>query len=93
MTKSGAVDDTLSEPELKHIFVGTEQKKEKKTLAANKAKTKDINHPKNKKIFNVYAPKFAARNKEKNCAGGYTRVLKLGARRGDAAEMGLIEIL
>jgi len=27
-----AVDDTLSEPELKHIFVGTEQKKEKKLL-------------------------------------------------------------
>ena len=66
---------------------------EKESLAAFKAKTKDINHPLIEKIFNVYAPKFAARNKEKNCAGGYTRVLKLGARRGDAAEMGLIEIL
>ena len=66
---------------------------DKESLAAFKAKTKDINHPLIEKIFNVYAPKFAARNKEKNCAGGYTRVLKLGARRGDAAEMGLIEIL
>ncbi len=39
------------------------------------------------KIFNELAPKY----KEKN--GGYTRIYKLGPRRGDAAEMVILELL
>ena len=39
------------------------------------------------KTFHEIAPKYAERN------GGYTRVLRLGARRGDAAEMAIIELL
>ena len=37
------------------------------------------------KLFNEIAPKFANRN------GGYTRVIKTGFRRGDAAPMAIIE--
>lgn len=39
------------------------------------------------KLFDSIAPRFAERD------GGYTRVLKLGARRGDGAEKALIELV
>jgi large subunit ribosomal protein L17 len=39
------------------------------------------------KLFEEIAARFAER------PGGYTRILKLGARRGDGAEMALIELL
>lgn len=39
------------------------------------------------KLFNDIAPKYAERN------GGYTRVVKIGPRRGDAAEMAILELV
>ncbi len=40
-----------------------------------------------KKLFEEIAPKYEGRN------GGYTRILKLGARRGDGAETVIIELI
>jgi len=40
-----------------------------------------------RKLFDDIAPRYANRN------GGYTRVLKLGQRLGDAAEIVLLELV
>lgn len=40
-----------------------------------------------KKLFDEIAPKYKERN------GGYTRVTRVGARRGDAAEVAVIELV
>ena len=39
------------------------------------------------KLFKEIGPKYADRN------GGYTRVVRIGPRRGDAAEMAIIELI
>jgi large subunit ribosomal protein L17 len=40
-----------------------------------------------KKLFDDIAPKYADRK------GGYTRIIKTGPRRGDAAEMAIIQLI
>mgnify|MGYP003302685147 FL=1 len=39
------------------------------------------------KLFKEIGPKYAERN------GGYTRIVKIGPRRGDAAEMAIVQLV
>ena len=40
------------------------------------------------KLFNEIAPKYAGKN-----VGGYTRIVKAGPRRGDAAEVAILQLI
>lgn len=57
----------------------------KKINKVKDSKGKNIDLP--AKLFNEIAPKYSDR------VGGYTRIVKLGKRRGDSAEIVLLELL
>ena len=58
-----------------------------------KARTADVQHPLMDKLFNEIAPKYAARKEELGQGGGYMRIYLLGERRGDGAEVAIIELV
>ena len=76
-----------------YLYDLQEEKKADENKAEYKERTKDNKHPVVEKIFREYGPKYRARNEEKKCSGGYTRIYKLGARRGDGAERVIIELI
>jgi len=60
----------------------------KDTLHARRLCAQDVHDPEAlKKLFSVLGPLYAQR------PGGYTRVLKLGVRRGDGAEEAIVELV
>ncbi|MVB12607.1 50S ribosomal protein L17 [Caprobacter fermentans] len=67
----------------KMITIAKEDTLANKRLVNGFVTKEDVTH----KLFAEIAPKYAERN------GGYTRITKIGPRRGDAAEMAIIELL
>ena len=76
-----------------YVYDLQEQRKPKESITAYKARVEGINHPIVEKIFNVYAQKYAERAKQVGQGGGYTRISKLGLRRGDASQMAIAELI
>jgi len=70
-----------------------EQRRKGEKLVDFQVRTQGIKMPLVEKIFDEIAPKYAARAKELGQKGGYTRVLKTDIRRGDNAQMALVELV
>ncbi|MFW6318564.1 MAG: 50S ribosomal protein L17 [Bacillota bacterium] len=73
----------------KMITLGKKNTVSSRRQAAETVRLLDTDDNKNalQKLFDDLAPRFKDRN------GGYTRIMKLGPRRGDATEMAIIEFV
>ena len=89
LLENGSIETTLTRA--KEVRCMTEKMitlGKKNTLASRRAALAYITKEDVvKKLFDVIAPEYADRS------GGYTRIYKLGPRRGDGAEMALIKLV
>ena len=71
------------------ITLGKKNTLASRRQAAQTVRFLDTNEDKNalQKLFDDIAPRYAERQ------GGYTRIYKVGPRRGDATEMAIIELV
>ena len=89
-TNNGKIKTTLARakelrPKIEKVIT---RAKKNDTVAGRREVYKVISsHKLVKKIFEEIAPKFMERN------GGYSRIYKLGKRKGDAAEMAMLTLL
>ncbi len=70
-----------------------EIKADGESKSAFKERTKDVRHPLIEKIFREHAVFYADRAQKLGQRGGYTRIIRLGQRRGDGAEMAKLELV
>lgn len=75
------------------LYDKKEEKGLKETKSAYKARTAQIQHPLIERLFDDLAPKYAKRAEELGTSGGYTRVIKTALRRGDNAQMAIVELV
>ena len=75
------------------LYDRQEQRAKGEKKSAFVARTESIKNPLIEKMFDEIAPKYAERAKEVGKGGGYTRVLKTTVRRGDNAQLAIVELI
>jgi large subunit ribosomal protein L17 len=78
---------------MQYLYEIPEAKQDKESKYEYKQRTKEVKHPVVEKLFREIAPKYAQRAKDLGQGGGYTRIIKMGPRRGDAAEVVILELV
>ena len=68
-------------------------REEDETRKEYNARSRENKHPVVEKMFREIGPKYKKRAEEKGQGGGYTRIIKKGPRRGDSAEMVILELV
>ncbi len=78
---------------MSYLYDVKELKARDESKSDYRERTKEHKHPVVEKLFRELGPKYDKRAQELGQGGGYTRILKMGPRRGDAAEMVVLELV
>jgi large subunit ribosomal protein L17 len=78
---------------MQYLYDIPESKKDDESKFDYRKRTANISNPLVEKMFREYGPKYDKRAKDLGQGGGYTRIIKKGPRRGDAAEVVILELV